>query len=140
MVDDAGGVEIHLARELSPFSATMMGIGATVGIGIFVLLGYAAGDAGPAVLLAIFLNGLIAALTAVTYADLGTTFPEAGGGYLWVREAMRGAASFAAGWTAWPRWWTRGAGRRWQRCWRTCSGVASAASWSKAGRTCPGSS
>ena len=101
MVDETGAVEIHLARDISFLSATMMGIGATVGAGIFVLLGYAAGEAGPALLLAILLNGLVAGLTAVTYADLGTTFPEAGGGYLWVREALPGPAAFAAGWTAW---------------------------------------
>jgi amino acid transporter len=101
MVDETGAVEIRLARDLSFLSATMMGIGATVGAGIFVLLGYAAGAAGPAVILAIVLNGLVAGLTAVTYADLGTTFPEAGGGYLWVREALPGPAAFAAGWTAW---------------------------------------
>jgi amino acid transporter/nucleotide-binding universal stress UspA family protein len=101
VVDETGAVEIHLARDLSFLSATMMGIGATAGAGIFVLLGFAAGEAGPALLLAIILNGLVAGLTAVTYADLGTTFPEAGGGYLWVREALPGPAAFAAGWTAW---------------------------------------
>ena len=101
MVDETGAVEIRLARDLSFLSATMMGIGATVGAGLFVLLGYAVGAAGPAVILAIVLNGLVAGLTAVTYADLGTTFPEAGGGYLWVREALPGPAAFAAGWTAW---------------------------------------
>lgn len=100
-LDDTGAVEIRLARDLSFLSATLMGIGATVGAGIFVLFGYAAGAAGPAVLLAILLNGLVAGLTAVTYADLGTTFPEAGGGYLWVREALPGPAAFAAGWTVW---------------------------------------
>lgn len=101
MSEDTGAVEIHLARDLSFLSATMMGIGATVGAGIFVLLGFATAAAGPAVLLAIILNGLLAGLTAVTYADLGTTFPEAGGGYLWVREALPGPAAFAAGWTMW---------------------------------------
>ncbi len=101
MSDDDGAVEIRLARDISFVSATMMGVGATVGAGIFVLFGYAAGAAGPAVLLAIIFNGLVAGLTAITYADLGTTFPEAGGGYLWVREALPGPAAFAAGWTVW---------------------------------------
>lgn len=101
-MDEAEGfIEVRLARELSFLSATMMGIGATVGAGIFVLLGFAAGAAGPALLLAIPLNGLVAGLTAVTYADLGTTFPEAGGGYLWVRESLPGPAAFLAGWLAW---------------------------------------
>ncbi|MEK6851048.1 MAG: APC family permease, partial [Candidatus Thermoplasmatota archaeon] len=101
MEEDAGVVEIRLARDLTFVGATMMGIGATVGAGIFVLLGFALGAAGPAVLLAILLNGLVAGLTAVTYADLGTTFPEAGGGYLWVREALPNPLAFAAGWMMW---------------------------------------
>ncbi len=101
MEEGTGPVEIRLARDVTFLGATMMGIGATVGAGIFVLLGFAAGAAGPAVLVAIALNGLVAALTAVTYADLGTTFPEAGGGYLWVREALPNPVAFAAGWMMW---------------------------------------
>ena len=101
MDEDAGTVEIRLTRDLTFAGATMMGIGATVGAGIFVLLGFALGAAGPALLLAILLNGLVAGLTAVTYADLGTTFPEAGGGYLWVREALPSPLAFAAGWMMW---------------------------------------
>ena len=101
MEEETGPIEIRLARDVTLLGATMMGIGATVGAGIFVLLGFAAGLAGPAVLLAIALNGLVAGLTAVTYADLGTTFPEAGGGYLWVREALPNPVAFAAGWMMW---------------------------------------
>jgi len=99
--EEPGAVEIRLSRDLTFLGATMMGIGATVGAGIFVLLGFAAGAAGPAILLAVALNGLVAGLTAVTYADLGTTFPEAGGGYLWVREALPNPLAFAAGWMTW---------------------------------------
>ncbi|HYS70878.1 MAG TPA: APC family permease, partial [Thermoplasmata archaeon] len=101
MDEDRGTVEVRLSRDLTLLGATMMGIGATVGAGIFVLLGFAAGAAGPALLLAIGMNGLVAGLTAITYADLGTTFPEAGGGYLWVREALPGPIAFVAGWMTW---------------------------------------
>lgn len=101
MDEEVGAVEVRLSRDLTLLGATMMGIGATVGAGIFVLLGFAVGAAGPSVLLAIVLNGLVAGLTAVTYADLGTTFPQAGGGYLWVREALPNPLAFAAGWMMW---------------------------------------
>lgn len=101
MDDASGAIEIRLSRDISFLSAAMMGIGATVGAGIFVLLGFAAGIAGPSLLVAILLNGIVAGLTAMTYADLGTTFPEAGGGYLWVREALPNPAAFAAGWMGW---------------------------------------
>ena len=101
MDEDGGAVEVRLSRDLTFLGATMMGIGATVGAGIFVLLGFALGAAGPAILLAILLNGIVAGLNAATYADLGTTFPEAGGGYLWVREALPNPLAFATGWMMW---------------------------------------
>ena len=100
MDETASVVEVRLSRDLTFLRATMMGIAATVGPGIFVLLGFATA-AGPALLLAIALNGLVAGLTAITYADLGTTFPEAGGGYLWAREALPSPMAFGAGWLTW---------------------------------------
>ena len=43
--------EVTFARDLGLFDATMIGIGAMIGAGIFVLTGIAAGEAGPAALL-----------------------------------------------------------------------------------------
>ena len=37
----------------------------------------------------------------MTYAELGSAFPEAGGGYLWVKEGLGGAQGFLAGWMSW---------------------------------------
>ncbi len=39
--------------------------------------------------------------TAMVYAELGSAFPEAGGGYLWVKEGLGGAQGFLAGWMSW---------------------------------------
>ena len=64
MEKEPGAIEVRLSRDLTFLSATMMGIGATVGAGVFVVFGFAAGVAGPALLLAILLNGLVAGLTA----------------------------------------------------------------------------
>ena len=72
--------QVTLSRDLSLFTITMIGVGAMIGAGIFVLTGIAAGVAGPALVLAFFLNGLVALLTASAYAELGSAFPEAGGG------------------------------------------------------------
>ena len=79
----------------------MIGVGAMIGAGIFVLTGIAAGAAGPALILAFSLNGIITVFTAMAYAELGSAIPEAGGGYLWVREALPGPSAFQAGWMSW---------------------------------------
>ena len=57
--------EVTFARNLGLFDATMIGIGAMIGAGSFVLTGIAAGEAGPAALLAFGLNGLVTLLTAL---------------------------------------------------------------------------
>ncbi|TET39119.1 MAG: amino acid permease, partial [Anaerolineales bacterium] len=82
--------EVTLSRELSLFTVTMIGIGGMIGAGIFVLTGIAAGIAGPALILAFLLNGLVTSLTAMAYAELGSALPGAGGGYQWIKEALGG--------------------------------------------------
>jgi amino acid transporter len=58
---------------------------------IFVLVGPAIGRAGSAVIIAFIINGIITLFTAMAYAELGSAMPEAGGGYLWVREGLPGS-------------------------------------------------
>jgi len=89
------------ARDLGLFDATMIGIGAMIGAGIFVLTGIAAGEAGPASILAFALNGIVTLLTAFAYAELASAIPRAGGGYSFVRMAFPGATGFIAGWMLW---------------------------------------
>jgi amino acid transporter len=93
--------EVRLSRELRLLDITMIGVGAMIGAGIFVLTGIAAGVAGPALLLVFFLNGLVALLTAMAYAELGSAFHDAGGGYLWVKTALPDPNGFLAGWMSW---------------------------------------
>jgi amino acid transporter len=90
-----------LSRDLGLFQVTMIGVGAMIGAGIFVLTGIAAGVAGPALLLVFSLNGGIALFTALAYAELGSSMPAAGGGYVWVRESLGGLQGFMAGWMSW---------------------------------------
>jgi basic amino acid/polyamine antiporter, APA family len=92
---------VTLSRNLNLFTITMIGVGGMIGAGIFVLTGIAAGEAGPGLILAFFLNGIITTLTAFAYAELGSAFPEAGGGYLWVKEGLGGTNGFLAGWMSW---------------------------------------
>jgi amino acid transporter/nucleotide-binding universal stress UspA family protein len=93
--------EVTLSRDLNLFTITMIGVGGMIGAGIFVLTGIAAGVAGPALVLAFALNGIVTSFTALAYAELGSAFPEAGGGYLWVKEGLGGTNGFLAGWMSW---------------------------------------
>lgn len=90
-----------LARTLGFFDATMIGVGAMIGAGVFVLTGIATGEAGPAALLAFALNGLVTLLTAFAYAELASTIPEAGGGYAFVKRVFPGLIGFISGWMLW---------------------------------------
>ncbi len=80
---------------------TMIGVGAMIGAGIFVLTGIAAGVAGPALVLVFLLNGLVALLTAMAYAELGGAIHGAGGGYLWIKHSLPDPSGFLAGWMDW---------------------------------------
>ncbi len=94
-------VEVTFSRDLGLFDASMIGIGAMIGAGIFVLTGIAAGEAGPGAILAFGLNGVVTLLTALTYAELASAFPEAGGGYAFIKRAFPGPVGFASGWMLW---------------------------------------
>lgn len=95
------GVEIELRRDLGLFDVTMIGIGAMIGAGAFVLLGSAAGVAGSAAVLALIFNGAVTTITALAYAELGSAFPQAGGGYIWAKEGLPAPSGFLCGWMSW---------------------------------------
>lgn len=106
-ITDANSDEVEelgdslLTRDLSEFDVIMVGVGAMIGAGIFVLTGIAAGIAGPALILVFLFNGFLTYLTASAYAELGSAVPEAGGEYLWIRSAMGNFQSFMGGWMSW---------------------------------------
>jgi amino acid transporter/nucleotide-binding universal stress UspA family protein len=80
---------------------TMIGVGAMIGAGIFVLTGIAAGVAGPALILVFLLNGLVTLFAAAAYAELGSAFHHAGGGYLYVKTGLKDPQGFMSGWMSW---------------------------------------
>lgn len=91
----------QLVRSLGLLDILMVGIAAMVGGSIFVLTGPAIGLAGSAVIVAFIINAIITLFTAMAYAELGSAMPEAGGGYLWVREGLPRPNAFISGWMAW---------------------------------------
>jgi len=97
-----GNISSELSRELSLFHITMMGIGMMIGAGVFLGVGNAIYHAGPGgVVLTFALNGLIAVFTAMSYAELSSAIPRAGGAYNFARIGFGRSTSFVAGWMEW---------------------------------------
>ncbi|HEY8521834.1 MAG TPA: APC family permease [Gammaproteobacteria bacterium] len=88
----------RLPRELGVFGATLVGLGAMVGTGVFVSIGVAAGAAGPAVVLAIALAALVAACNASSSAQLAASHAVSGGTYEYGYRYLNHWLGFAAGW------------------------------------------
>jgi APA family basic amino acid/polyamine antiporter len=70
-----------LQRALSAWDLTLLGIGAIVGAGIFVLSGEGAAKAGPAVTLSFVVAGTACAFTALAYAELAAMIGGSGSAY-----------------------------------------------------------
>lgn len=88
-----------LNRVLGPFGLVFLGIGCTVGAGIYVLPGnVAANFAGPAVVLSFVVAGVAAAFTALCYAELASALPAAGSAYTYCYAAIGRGFAFGLGW------------------------------------------
>lgn len=81
--------------------ATGVGVGAIVGGGILALAGAAFAATGPSAILAFALNGIIALLTALSFAEMASRFPESGGTYTFSRKVLSVEAAFTVGWVVW---------------------------------------
>lgn len=88
-------------RQLGLFQTVALGIGGTIGGGIFTLVGVAAGQAGRAALISFMLAFMVAVLLGLCYAELASRMPRAGGAYAFVREAFGSHAGFLMGWGYW---------------------------------------
>jgi len=88
-----------LTRSLSAFQLIMLGIGSTIGAGIYVMTGTAAAEyAGPAILLSFVVAGLSCLFTALSYGELSSTMPVAGSAYSYAYVSMGEVAAWATGW------------------------------------------
>lgn len=88
----------NLRRSLSMWQLTMISIGATLGTGIFVVLGEAVPEAGPAVTLAFVFAGLTALFSALSYAELAGTIPVAGSSYSYAYATLGELVAWVCGW------------------------------------------
>ena len=94
-------VNIRLERSMGLLGATGVGVGAIVGGGILVMAGTAFVSTGPGAIVAFFLNGVIAVLTALSYAEMAAAFPESGGAYTFSKKVLSAPAAFMVGWVTW---------------------------------------
>ncbi len=88
----------ELRRSLGLLDAVGIGFGAIVGAGIFVVTGVAAGIAGPAFLVGLFLAAIAATCNALSSAQLAAEYPQAGGTYEYGYRVLNPWVGFAAGW------------------------------------------
>jgi len=113
----AEGTEVSLRRALGAMNLTMLGIGAIIGAGIFVLTGTAAAQyAGPAIVLSFIVAGLGCLFAGLCYAEFAAMIPIAGSAYTYgyatlgeliawiigwdlILEYLFGAATVAVGWS-----------------------------------------
>lgn len=90
----------NLAKELTLYGLVMVAIGSCIGSGIFVTPSEIAGliPSTSLILLVWSLGGLIALTGALTFGELGSLFPKAGGIYIFLKEAYGGWLGFLYGW------------------------------------------
>ena len=87
-----------LHRSLGAFQLTMLGIGAVIGTGIFVLTATAAQKAGPGMMLSFILAGTVCALAALCYSELASMVPVAGSAYTYSYAVMGELVAWLVGW------------------------------------------
>jgi APA family basic amino acid/polyamine antiporter len=89
----------HLKRSLTAVDLTMLGIGAIIGTGIFVLTGTAAANqAGPAITLSYVLAGLACGFAALCYAEFASMIPIAGSAYTYAYATLGEVFAWMIGW------------------------------------------
>ncbi len=99
IMKQSGDKEHGLKRTLNAFSISLLGIGAIVGTGIFVLTGVAAAKyAGPGLIFSFILAGIVSGLAAICYAEFASTVPIAGSAYTYSYATMGELIAWIIGW------------------------------------------
>lgn len=87
-----------LRRSMGLIQLTFFSVGATLGTGIFVVMGEATPLAGPAVVLAFLLSAVTALFSALSYAELAGTIPVSGSSYSYTYATMGELVAWVCGW------------------------------------------
>ncbi|MGH8028540.1 MAG: amino acid permease [Arenimonas sp.] len=87
-----------LVRQLGWFDLMMLGIGAIIGTGIFVLTAVAANKAGPGMMYSFVIAGFVCALTALIYAEIASMVPVSGSAYTYSYAVLGELIAWMVGW------------------------------------------
>lgn len=87
-----------LHRSLGPVQLTMLGVGGTIGTGIFVLTAEAAQKAGPGMLWSFVIAGFVCAVAALCYSELAAMVPVSGSAYTYTYAVMGELLAWMVGW------------------------------------------
>jgi APA family basic amino acid/polyamine antiporter len=87
-----------LHRSLGAFQLTLLGIGAVIGTGIFVLTSEAAQKAGPAMMISFVIAGFVCAVAALCYSELASMVPVSGSAYTYTYAVMGELLAWMVGW------------------------------------------
>jgi APA family basic amino acid/polyamine antiporter len=87
-----------LHRSLGAFQLTMLGIGAVIGTGIFVLTAEAAQKAGPGMMISFIIAGFVCAVAALCYAEMAAMVPVSGSAYTYSYAVMGELIAWMVGW------------------------------------------
>jgi APA family basic amino acid/polyamine antiporter len=98
LVADTEESSHQLRRAVGALDLTALGLGAIIGTGIFVVIGEAIGDAGPAIILSFVLAGVTCAFSALCFAELASTIPVAGSAYTYSYATMGELVAWIIGW------------------------------------------
>jgi basic amino acid/polyamine antiporter, APA family len=99
LIQEAGQKDVILKKDIGAFDLSMLGIGAIIGTGIFVLTGVAAAEhAGPALILSFILSGLACVFAALCYAEFASTVPVSGSAYTYSYATFGEIIAWILGW------------------------------------------
>jgi APA family basic amino acid/polyamine antiporter len=99
LIHESGKKGATLKKDLGAFDLTMLGVGAIIGTGIFVLTGVAAAEhAGPSLVLSFILSGLACVFAALCYAEFASMVPVSGSAYTYSYAAFGEIIAWILGW------------------------------------------